>query len=385
MDGGASDSVASPEPRAVTLRSDQLQRYARHLCLSSVGPAGQRLLLDARVLVVGAGGLGVPVLQYLAAAGVGTITVVDDDTVQLSNLQRQICHRTVDVGVPKVESARRALHDLNPDVVVHALEQRLSADNVVELCSDHDVVVDATDNFGTRFLLNDACVLLGLPLVWAAINQFDGQLTVWSPGQGPCLRCLFPTMPDAAAVPSCAAAGVLGVLPGLLGAAQAAETLKLLLGIGEPLIGRLAVFDALAFDWSTIPMAADPACPVCSKDAAEVVVRDESPVCEVTEVEAIAPADVAAGLRAGALRLIDVRTAEERAQACIDDAEWLLLDDIRSGAVPQLDDRALVVMCRSGVRSTEAVRLFGGRGVPARSMDGGIIAWAASVDPELSV
>lgn len=372
----------------VPLRPEQLQRYARHLSLAHVGPAGQRRLLDARVLVVGAGGLAAPVLQYLAAAGVGTLTVVDDDTVQLSNLQRQVVHGTADIGAAKVDSAARSVAAINPDVRTIAVPERLSADNVVALCADHDVVVDATDNFATRFLLNDACVLLGLPLVWAAISQFDGQLTVWSPGKGPCLRCLFPTAPDPSAAPSCAAAGVLGVLPGMLGTAQAVETLKLLLGVGRPLIGRLAVFDALAFEWSQIPLAADPACAVCGADAAPVVLRDDAEVCVPDTVPLVDAPQLADRLRCGTARLIDVRTLEERGRAAIEGAEWLLLDDLRSGAVPARsvdDNRELVVMCRSGARSAEAVRILAGRGIAASSLDGGILAWAAAVDPAMVV
>lgn len=391
MDVEAPGEPVAPAP----LRPEQLERYARHLSLAQVGPAGQRRLLDARVLVVGAGGLAAPVLQYLAAAGVGTITVVDDDRVELSNLQRQVVHGTADVGSAKVDSAARAVAALNPDVRMVAVPERLAASNVVALCADQDVVVDATDNFATRFLLNDACVLLGLPLVWAAISQFDGQLTVWSPGEGPCLRCLFPVAPDPSAAPSCAVAGVLGVLPGMLGAAQAVEALKLVLGAGQPLIGRLAVFDALAFQWSQLPIAADPRCPVCGPDAEPVVIRDETPPDEPAPVPLIGAVEAAASWAAGGIRLIDVRTAAERDEAAVEGSEWLALDDIRKGAVPPASgsvsasgeggDRALVVMCRSGARSAEAVRLLADRGIAARSLDGGILAWSAAVDPSLQV
>ncbi|TQJ13793.1 adenylyltransferase/sulfurtransferase [Yimella lutea] len=387
MDGEASEQGRSQVVNPVgVLDDDQVRRYARHLSLPSVGPAGQRRLLDARVLVIGAGGLGAPVLQYLAAAGVGTITVVDDDEVDLSNLQRQVIHRTGDVGTAKVDSAARAVGELNPDVRIVAVRERLDAANVVDLCSDHDVVVDATDNFGTRFLLNDACVLLGLPLVWAAINQFDGQLTVWSAGEGPCLRCLFPVMPDPAAAPSCAAAGVLGVLPGLLGAAQASEALKLVLGLGDPLVGRIAVFDALAFEWSQIPVAADPSCLVCGPDAVPIDIRDEDPASSTDRVEVVPMVDaVEAGrlLASGAVRLVDVRSAQEWEQASVAGSQWLPLDDIRQGAAPEADGLPLVMMCRSGVRSAEATRLLLERGIDARSLDGGILAWAAAVDPAL--
>lgn len=375
---------AEPSGAPSPLRPEQAERYARHLSLPLVGPSGQRVLLDSRVLVVGAGGLGAPVLQYLAAAGVGAITVVDEDEVQLSNLQRQVIHGMTDLGQPKVDSARRSLAEINPDVQVTAVRERLDAANVVQLCADHDLVVDATDNFSTRFLLNDACVLLGLPLVWAAINQFDGQLTVWSPGEGPCLRCLFPVAPDPSAVPSCAAAGVLGVLPGLLGVAQASEALKLLLGIGRPLIGRLAIFDALAFEWSQIPIAANPECAVCGPRAETFTLHDE-PAAETSGDGSVVPTvtapELAAELGAGRVRLVDVRTSGEWEHSRIEGSQWLLLDDIRSGADPQPDDRPLVVLCRSGARSAQAVRVLASRGIDARSLEGGLLAWAATVDP----
>lgn len=375
---------AEPSGAPSPLRPEQAERYARHLSLPLVGPSGQRVLLDSRVLVVGAGGLGAPVLQYLAAAGVGAITVVDEDEVQLSNLQRQVIHGTTDLGQPKVDSARRSLAEINPDVQVTAVRERLDAANVVQLCADHDLVVDATDNFSTRFLLNDACVLLGLPLVWAAINQFDGQLTVWSPGEGPCLRCLFPVAPDPSAVPSCAAAGVLGVLPGLLGVAQASEALKLLLGIGRPLIGRLAIFDALAFEWSQIPIAANPECAVCGPRAETFTLHDE-PAAETSGDGSVVPTvtapELAAELGAGRVQLVDVRTSGEWEHSRIEGSQWLLLDDIRSGADPQPDDRPLVVLCRSGARSAQAVRVLASRGIDARSLEGGLLAWAATVDP----
>lgn len=375
---------AEPSGAPSPLRPEQAERYARHLSLPLVGPSGQRVLLDSRVLVVGAGGLGAPVLQYLAAAGVGAITVVDEDEVQLSNLQRQVIHGMTDLGQPKVDSARRSLAEINPDVQVTAVRERLDAANVVQLCADHDLVVDATDNFSTRFLLNDACVLLGLPLVWAAINQFDGQLTVWSPGEGPCLRCLFPVAPDPSAVPSCAAAGVLGVLPGLLGVAQASEALKLLLGIGRPLIGRLAIFDALAFEWSQIPIAANPECAVCGPRAETFTLHDE-PAAETSGDGSVVPTvtapELAAELGAGRVQLVDVRTSGEWEHSRIEGSQWLLLDDIRSGADPQPDDRPLVVLCRSGARSAQAVRVLASRGIDARSLEGGLLAWAATVDP----
>ncbi|GAB3586509.1 molybdopterin-synthase adenylyltransferase MoeB [Calidifontibacter terrae] len=354
------------------------QRYARHLTLAGFGAEGQRRLSAAHVVVIGAGGLGVPVGQYLVAAGIGRLTVVDDDVVDLSNLQRQVVHRTADVGAAKIDSFVRLGAELNPDVEVVGIRERVVADNVLRLLEDADVVVDATDNFATRFLLNDACVLLGLPLVWAAVQRFDAQLTVWSPGAGPCLRCLFPAAPDPASVPSCAEAGVLGVLPGLVGTAQALEAIKLLTGIGEPLIGRLAVFDALGFGWSEVPVRRDPQCPTCAEGAAPLL-EDAPAACAVSEAS---PAEVASALREGSILLIDVRTQQEREIARIEGAEWVPLDDLRAGATVATD-RPVVVMCRSGMRSAAAVNLLAERGIAARSMRGGILAWAAEIDPAL--
>lgn len=352
------------------------RRYARHVSLSGFGAQGQQRLAAARVVVIGAGGLAVPVGQYLVAAGIGRLTVVDHDHVELSNLQRQVIHRTQDIGAPKTDSFLRLGADLNPDVEVIGIQERLSADNALRLLEDADVVVDATDNFNSRFLLNDACVLLGLPLVWAAVQRFDAQLTVWSAVGGPCLRCLFPQPPDPATTPSCAEAGVLGVLPGLVGTAQALEVIKLVTGIGEPLVGRLAVFDALRFAWNQVPVARNPGCPACA-DGGVPVLADESSECAVQEISA---SETAAGLRTSALWVIDVRTAQERGQAVVEGALWVPLDDLRAGAqVPT--DRPLVLMCHSGARSSVAVTLLARRGVAARSMRGGILAWADEVDP----
>ncbi len=354
-------------------------RYARHLALPGFGVEGQRRLAAAHVVVVGAGGLGVPVGQYLVAAGIGRLTVVDDDVVELSNLQRQVIHRTADVGAAKVESFRRMGAELNPEVEVVAVRERVDADNVLALLADADVVVDATDNFAVRFLLNDACVLLGLPLVWAAVQGFDGQLTVWSPGAGPCLRCLFRHVPDPSAAPSCAAGGVLGVVPGLLGTAQALEVIKLVTGVGDPLVGRLAVFDGLSFGWSEVPLARDPECPVCADGAVPDLASAEREATPAVDVPELAVTEVAAGLRDGSLVVVDVRTKDERDDAHIAGSHWVPLDELRAGAsVPR---GSLVMVCRSGARSASAVALLAERGIHARSMRGGMLAWAAQDDP----
>ena len=250
---------------SLSLDATQLDRYSRHIIMDEIGPEGQAALLDARVLVVGAGGLGAPAIQYLAAAGIGTLGVVDDDAVERSNLQRQIVHGDADVGTPKVESAAAFVDGLNPDVDVETYETRLDAGNVEEVVEGYDVAVDASDNFPTRYLLNDVCRLASVPLVHGAIYKFEGQATTLVPG-GPCYRCLFPEAPEPGTVPDCATTGVLGVLPGVVGSIQATEALKLVLGVGEALSGRLLFYDALEMDFETVPYRRNPSCPVCGDD-----------------------------------------------------------------------------------------------------------------------
>ncbi|MFB6104125.1 MAG: ThiF family adenylyltransferase [Halobacteriaceae archaeon] len=245
----------------------QLDRYSRHVIMDDVGPDGQTTLLDSSALVVGAGGLGSPVIQYLAAAGVGHLTIVDDDTVERSNLQRQVIHRDTDVGTPKVQSAARYVTDLNPDVTVETHETRVDADTADGLVADHDVVLDCSDNFPTRFLLNDACHLAETPLVHGAVYRFEGQVLTITPESGPCYRCLFPEAPPPGTVPDCAEAGVLGAVPGIVGSIQATEALKLMVDAGDVLVGRLLVVDALGLEVETVAVAADPDCPVCGTDA----------------------------------------------------------------------------------------------------------------------
>lgn len=244
---------------------DQLQRYSRHFLLPEVGETGQAKLLDAKVLLIGAGGLGSPTAYYLAAAGIGTIGIVDDDTVDRSNLQRQILHNEERVGMPKVESAKLTLQGLNPDVKVIGYQERVNSENIMRLIKDYDIVVDGCDNFPTRYLVNDACVFANKPNVHGSIFQFEGQATVFHPHVGPCYRCLFPEPPPPGAAPSCAEAGVLGVLPGLVGCVQAVETVKLVLGIGNPLVGRLLHFDTLSMEIKQLKLRKDPECPVCGE------------------------------------------------------------------------------------------------------------------------
>jgi len=277
-----------PTFRDEPLTAQQMERYSRHFLLSQVGEAGQKQLLRSKVLLVGAGGLGSPTAVYLAAAGVGTLGIIDGDVVDLSNLQRQILHRTEDIGRPKVDSARDTLHALNPDVNVITYPERISVDNIERTLKDYDLVVDGTDNFATRYLVNDACYLGGKPHVHGSIFQFEGMVTVLAPGRGPCYRCLYPEPPPAGLIPSCAEAGVLGVLPGLVGLIQATETIKLLLGKGEPLIGRLLTYDALGMRFREVKLRRDPKCALCGE---RPTIRDLSmhPIGELCE----APAPVA--------------------------------------------------------------------------------------------
>ena len=251
-------------PRALT--TEQKDRYSRHLLLPEIGLEGQLKLLDAKVLLLGAGGLGSPTALYLAAAGVGTLGVVDDDVVDVSNLQRQVIHKNDDVGVPKVDSAENAINELNPDVKVVKYQTRLDASNIMEIVEGYDVIVDGVDNFPTRYLLNDATVRLRIPVVSASILGFDGQLSVFAPYEGPCYRCLYPTPPPAELAPSCGANGVLGVLPGVMGLLQAVEVVKLVTGAGEPLIGRLLLYEALSTSFTELKVRRDPDCPICSRD-----------------------------------------------------------------------------------------------------------------------
>jgi molybdopterin/thiamine biosynthesis adenylyltransferase len=294
LQGGYQRWVQSglPVVKDATMGTEQLQRYSRHFLLAQVGEKGQRKLLRSKVLLIGAGGLGSPTALYLAAAGVGTLGVMDGDVVDITNLQRQVLHTTADIGKPKVESGSRTLRALNPDVKVVAIPERITADNALELIADYDVVVDGSDNFGTRYLVNDACYLAGKPQVHGSIFQFEGMASVFAPNQGPCYRCLYPTPPPPGLVPSCAEAGVLGVLPGMIGLVQATETIKLLLGLGEPLIGRLLTYDALGMRFREVRLRRDPGCPLCGVAPS---IKDLSGHSGDAALYCEAPADVAAG------------------------------------------------------------------------------------------
>lgn len=366
-------------------------RYARHLLLPEVGVAGQARLGAARVVVIGAGGLGSPVLLYLAAAGVGRIDVVDDDVVDLSNLQRQVLHSTADLGRAKVDSARDRALGLNPEVEVVTHRVHLDASTVEELVRGADVVVDGSDNFATRYLVNDACVLAGIPLVWGAILRFAGQVSVWWPGSGPCYRCVFPQPPAPGQVPSCAEGGVLGPVAAVVGSVQATETLKVLLGIGEPLVGRMLVHDALRQSWQELVVRRDPGCAVCGERPTITAPVEETPTCAVPEPTATVTAIGLSVLLStpGRVRVVDVRGEDERAIVAVPGSESVPLETLRSGAAladlaATPPDVPLVLVCRSGVRSAQAARLLAeGTGRASRSLEGGVLAWVRDVDPSL--
>jgi molybdopterin/thiamine biosynthesis adenylyltransferase len=260
---------------------EQIQRYSRHIILQEVGVEGQEKLVSSRVLIAGMGGLGSPAALYLAAAGIGTLGLVDFDVVELSNLQRQVIHSTEDLGKPKVESAAETITAINPDATVHQYQQRISSETIPDIMADYDLVLDGTDNFPTRFLLNDACLLTEKILVYGAVLRFDGQVSVFAPNQGPCYRCFIPEMPPPGAVPSCQEGGILGVLPGVIGMLQATEAIKLLIGVGEPLIGRLLLFDALSMRINEVKLRKDPDCPACGERSNLSELRDYEDLCQL--------------------------------------------------------------------------------------------------------
>jgi len=371
--------------RLPTLDLAEVERYSRHLLLPELGPDGQRRLKAARILLVGVGGLGSPAALYLAAAGVGHLTLVDFDAVDVTNLQRQVLHGTKDVGRPKVESARDRLRDLNPHVSVDAVATRVSPGNVLALVRDHDLVLDGSDSFSTRYLVNDACVLAGRPNVHASIFRFEGQATVLSTAGGPCYRCIFPSPPGPGEVPSCSEAGVLGVLPGLLGTIQATEAIKLVTGIGEPLVGRLLLVDALSMSFRTLRVARDPRCPACGTGEIREL-REETVACPPVEaIPEMSPADLAARmLGTDPPLLVDVREAHEWQVARIPGAHHAPLSRLDAG-LPGLDPaRELVLYCSAGIRSQQAGRRLRAAGFTrVWSLAGGLHRYATDVDPSL--
>jgi adenylyltransferase/sulfurtransferase len=375
------------------LSTEEILRYSRHLILPDVALSGQRRFKSARVLLIGAGGLGSPVALYLAAAGVGQLGLVDFDVVDVTNLQRQIIHGTSDIGRPKLDSARDRIRDVNPHVHVEAYETRLTSSNALEIVQDYDLVIDGTDNFATRYLTNDACVLLGKPNVYGSIYRFEGQASVFATEDGPCYRCLFPEPPPPGLVPSCAEGGVLGVLPGLIGTIQATEGVKLLLGAGTSLVGRLLLIDALDMQFKTVRVRKAPSCPACGTRVIRSLI-DYDEFCGVPQLAAeeaadavpeITPRDVAARIARGDdFDLIDVREPHELEIARYPTAKLIPLGLLTEN-LSQLDSaREIVLACRSGARSAKAVRQLRAAGFRrVYNLAGGILRWSDDVDPTI--
>jgi len=392
----ARSPVVPPGPE---LSAQERTRYARHLLLPGLGGTGQRRLRAARVLVVGAGGLGSPALLYLAAAGVGTLGVADDDVVDLTNLQRQVVHGVADVGRAKTTSASDAVRAISPETMVVRHDERLDATNALAVIADYDVVLDGADNFPTRYLVGDACARLGIPHVWGSVFRFDGQVSVWWAGEGPCYACVFPRQPPPDAVPSCAVGGVLGAVCASIGSVMATEAVKVVAGVGEPLVGRLLVHDALRQSWDAVPVRADPGCRVCGSGADATrplgwasAADDDGRTDGAAEAPGGRPAVDAVGL-AGLLEQraagtasfaqLDVREAGELEVAVIPGAEHLALDRVRAGDPVPGGEGRVYVYCKVGARSAEAVDLLRSRGVDAVDVLGGVLAWSRDVDPSV--
>ena len=378
-----------------SLSNEEVARYSRHLIMPEVGMEGQLKLKAARALCIGAGGLGSPVALYLAAAGVGTLGIVDFDEVDFSNLQRQIIHGTPDVGRSKLDSARSRLNALNPEVEVITHEMALSAENALGLFADYDLVIDGTDNFPTRYLVNDACVLSGRPNIYGSIFRFEGQVSVFAAADGPCYRCLYPEPPPPGLVPSCAEGGVLGILPGVVGTLQATEAIKVILGVGEPLVGRFLIFDALKMRFRELKLRNDPDCPVCGAHPTVTELIDYDQFCGITPAAAATSAPEAEDeVTVDALKtrldkhesflLLDVREPQEFEICRIPGSVLIPLGDLPS-RLSELEGRDdMIVHCKSGVRSGKAVRLLREAGYSgARNLKGGILAWIDHVDPTL--
>ena len=382
--------TAQPGLASPPLSPAEFQRYSRHLILPHVGEVGQRRLKQARVLVVGAGGLGSPAALYLAAAGVGTIGLVDADVVDMSNLQRQVLHGTSTLGLPKLDSAEARLRDLNPLVTVEKFPERLTAANALGIFEGFEVVLDGCDNFPTRYLVNDAAYLSGIPDVYGAIFQFEGQASVFAARNGPCYRCLYAEPPPPGMVPGCAEAGVLGALPGVIGSIQAMEAIKLLLGIGESLVGRLMLFDALRLQFRELTLQRDPACPLCGDSPTVRELIDYEAFCGVAPVATpsgieVTPAELRRVLDSGRpVVLVDVREVPEWNLVRLEGARLAPLSQL-PGLVNALDPAAdIVAYCHHGVRSLQAATFLRSVGLPnVRSLAGGIDRWAREIDPEM--
>ncbi|WP_395109970.1 adenylyltransferase/sulfurtransferase MoeZ [Actinomadura sp. SCN-SB] len=381
---------------AAELTRDEVNRYSRHLIIPDVGMAGQKRLKNSKVLVVGAGGLGSPALMYLAAAGVGTLGIIDFDVVDESNLQRQVIHRQSSLGKPKVESAAATVREINPliDVIEH--NTALDRDNIMDIFSGYDLILDGTDNFATRYMVNDAAVLLGKPYVWGSIYRFDGQASVFWAEHGPCYRCLYPEPPPPGMVPSCAEGGVLGVLCASIGSIQVNEAIKLLAGIGEPLVGRLMIYDALEMTYRQVTVRKDPECPLCGKNPTQTeLLEDYEAFCGAVSDEAaeavkdstISATDLKAMQdRGDDIFLVDVREPNEYEIVSIPGATLIPKGEFLDGSalerLPQ--DKKIVLHCKSGARSAEALAVVKNAGFSdAVHVGGGVLAWVKQVDPSL--
>ena len=379
------------------LSHEEILRYSRHLLIPEVGLDGQRKLKESSVLVIGTGGLGSPVALYLAAAGVGRIGLVDYDVVDLSNLQRQVIHGTAGIGSLKVESARKRMLDLNPDIEVEVYNEPFTSDNALRIAQDYDVLVDGTDNFPTRYLTNDVCVFLGKPNVYGSIFRFDGQVSVFDATRGPCYRCLFPEPPPPGLVPSCAEGGVLGVLPGTIGTLQATEALKLLLGIGEPLIGRLLLYNALDLSFEFVKLRKNPNCKVCGTEPEITELIDYEAFCGVPGHDHeegtvgggwdITVQELSERMKQGNhLRLLDVREPHELEISHLEGATLIPLGQLASRLSELNSAEEMVVFCKSGTRSARALDLLLSAGFrKIKNLKGGINAWAREVDPRLPI
>jgi sulfur-carrier protein adenylyltransferase/sulfurtransferase len=375
------------------LTVDEVRRYSRHLIIPDVGMAGQKRLKNAKVLCVGAGGLGSPALMYLAAAGVGTLGIIDFDVVDESNLQRQIIHGQSDIGRPKAESAAATVREINPlvDVIVH--NEALSNDNVMDIFAGYDLIVDGTDNFATRYMVNDAAVLLGKPYVWGSIYRFDGQASVFWAEHGPCYRCLYPEPPPPGMVPSCAEGGVLGVLCASIGSIQVNEAIKLITGIGEPLVGRLMIYDALEMNYRSVKVRKDPECPLCGKNPTITeLVEDYEAFCGAISEDAadaikdstISATELKTMLDGDDVFLVDVREPNEYEIVSIPGATLIPKGEFLSGAalerLPQ--DKKVVLHCKSGARSAECLAIVKNAGFSdAVHLGGGVLSWVNQIDP----
>lgn len=377
------------------LTVDEVRRYSRHLIIPDVGKTGQRRLKNARVLCVGAGGLGSPALMYLAAAGVGTLGIIDYDVVDESNLQRQIIHGQSDVGRPKAVSAMETVSEINPLVNVVLHQERLDSDNAMRIFEPYDLIVDGTDNFATRYLVNDVCVLLGKPYVWGSIYRFDGQASVFWAEHGPCYRCLYPEPPPPGMVPSCAEGGVLGVLCATIGSIQVNEAIKLITGIGEPLAGRLMIYDALDMTFRSVRVRKDPECPICGKNPTITELIDYEEFCGTVSEDAqraaadstISASDLKSALdRGDDIFLVDVREPNEYEIVSIPGAVLIPKGEFLSGAALELmpQDKRIVLHCKTGIRSAECLAVVKDAGfADAVHVGGGVLAWIKQVDPSL--